>query len=1079
MDDNNAPKIPPPGGPTGPRPTPPKPPAGGQFFRNLLTGLFILLLIVSVYSLIAGNHNHYQQISLSQVAADISAGKVTSIIVNGDNLEVHYDNTSTLVKDSMKESETSLTQSLVDYGVTPNELDPVQITIADQTGLGFWIFNLAPFILPLIAVLLIAWFITRQVRGAGMQAFTFGQSKARMISPDDKKQRVTFKDVAGAKEAKEELSEIVDFLKNPRKFLEIGARIPKGILLMGAPGTGKCVTGDTKILTGKGPVAIDEIPKYFSVNQDSTVDGLKVISLDPNNLSFKTTFASHWYDLGEQETYKINTDNGMAIEGTPEHPIVVVDKGSGNFIFRRLDEIAVSDWVVASYNTRLFGNYTKLPDPEAAYLLGVLTGDGCLTVKGRVALTTADQEVLDRVQTITKKLFGHEFSKTSSRPYDYELRDVEAKAKLLEWGLAETYASGKTVSEWVRLAPESYIRAYLAGLFDTDGYVEKYGAVGFSSASQMLVDEIYAMLLNLGIVARKYERKKKYNGKLQYYISVYGDFVEAFRREIGFTIARKQRSLEALCDRQRNTNINVIPLQTGAVATLWRVAVEETGLTLDRAFYNQSLYKNTKRYMSGERMPSQAGLTTFLAGVSEIAPTVKMMPEFARLSALSSGQFFFTKVKSKEKGRAKVYDLTVPHFHNFIANGLVNHNTLLARAVAGEAQVAFFSISGSEFVEMFVGVGASRVRDLFKLAKAAAPAIIFVDEIDAVGRVRGTGVGGGNDEREQTLNQILVEMDGFEPNEKVIVMAATNRPDVLDPALLRPGRFDRRVTIDLPDRGDRLEILKIHSRAKPFGEDVKLETIAERTPGFSGADLYSLMNEGAILAARENRTKISQYDLIRSIEKVMLGPERRSHVLSMKEKEITAYHEAGHAVVASVLPNADPVHKISIISRGRAAGYTLKLPIEDRRLQARREFLDDIAMSLGGYVTEKMVFGDLTTGPSNDLQVSTALARDMVTRYGMSDKLGPIALEGEGGQALFGRGVGEKDYSQKVADLIDSEVSRIMTEAQKKAEDILIKNRKLLDVIAKRLIETETIEREEFDQILVANGITPKRKVEV
>jgi cell division protease FtsH len=329
------------------------------------------------------------------------------------------------------------------------------------------------------------------------------------------------------------------------------------------------------------------------------------------------------------------------------------------------------------------------------------------------------------------------------------------------------------------------------------------------------------------------------------------------------------------------------------------------------------------------------------------------------------------------------------------------------------------------------------------------------------------------------LNQILVEMDGFEPNEKVIVMAATNRPDVLDPALLRPGRFDRRVTIDLPDRGDRLEILKIHARAKPFAEDVKLETIAERTPGFSGADLYSLMNEGAILAARESRTKISQYDLIRSIEKVMLGPERRSHVLSIKEKEITAYHEAGHAVVASVLPNADPVHKISIISRGRAAGYTLKLPIEERRLQSRKEFLDDIAMSLGGYVTEKMIFGDLTTGPSNDLQVSTALARDMVTRYGMSDKLGPIALEGEGGQALFGRGVGDKEYSQKVADMIDSEVSRIMTDAQKKAEDILTEHRKLLEVIAKRLVEKETIERDEFDQILIANGITPKKKFEV
>jgi len=396
--------------------------------------------------------------------------------------------------------------------------------------------------------------------------------------------------------------------------------------------------------------------------------------------------------------------------------------------------------------------------------------------------------------------------------------------------------------------------------------------------------------------------------------------------------------------------------------------------------------------------------------------------------------------------------------------------------VAGEAGVNFFSISGSEFVEMFVGVGASRVRDLFKLAKQTAPAIIFVDEIDAVGRVRGAGAGGGNDEREQTLNQILVEMDGFEPNEKVIVMAATNRPDVLDPALLRPGRFDRRVTLDLPDRGDREEILKIHSKTKPFAEDVNLAIVAERTPGFSGADLYSLMNEAAILAAREDRTKVSQYDLIRSIEKVMLGPERRSHILSKKEKEITAYHEAGHALVASVLPFADPVHKISIISRGRAAGYTLKLPLEDRKLQSRREFLDDIAMSLGGYVAEKMIFGDLTTGPSNDLQVATALARDMVTKYGMSESMGPVALEGQGGQALFGRGVNDKEYSEVVGAKIDAEVSKIMTDARTKAENILTDYRNVLDIISRRLIDVETIEREEYEEILVANGIAPKKK---
>ncbi|MFA6601648.1 MAG: AAA family ATPase, partial [Candidatus Paceibacterota bacterium] len=384
--------------------------------------------------------------------------------------------------------------------------------------------------------------------------------------------------------------------------------------------------------------------------------------------------------------------------------------------------------------------------------------------------------------------------------------------------------------------------------------------------------------------------------------------------------------------------------------------------------------------------------------------------------------------------------------------------------------------SGSEFVEMFVGVGASRVRDLFKMAKEAGPAIVFVDEIDAVGRARGSGMGGGNDEREQTLNQILVEMDGFEPNEKVIVMAATNRPDVLDPALLRPGRFDRRVVIDLPDRADREAILGIHSVKKQLAEDVNMSVVAERTPGFSGADLASLMNEAAILAARENRTKIGQFDLIRSIEKVMLGPERRSHILSVKEKEITAYHEAGHAIVSSVLPHADPVHKISIISRGRAAGYTLKLPFEERKLQSRKEFLDDIAVSLGGYVAEMMMFGDLTTGASNDLQVATALARDMVTLYGMSEKIGPVALESPQGKVLFGMGVSDREYSERVAAEIDGEVNRIMTEGRETAKKTLLQYKKAFEAIARRLIEKETIERDEYETILVTQGIILKKK---
>lgn len=602
------------------------------FGGNLLTTVLIFLVFMSVYSLVTRNNNDPVEIPLTQVATDVKAGAVTGITVAGNDVKVMYADGSE--KKAMRDPDQGITQTLTELGVTAEQLAAAPITIERESGWRYWFGVIAPILLPFLLLAFLFLFLMRQVKGAGMQAFTFGQSKARMIDPADTSQRVTFKDVAGAKEAKEELVEIVDFLKNPKKFLDIGARIPKGIMLMGAPGTGK---------------------------------------------------------------------------------------------------------------------------------------------------------------------------------------------------------------------------------------------------------------------------------------------------------------------------------------------------------------------------------------------------------------------------------------------------TLLARAVAGEAGVPFFSISGSEFVEMFVGVGASRVRDLFQLAKKMAPAIIFVDEIDAVGRVRGSGVGGGNDEREQTLNQILVEMDGFEPSEKVIIMAATNRPDVLDPALLRPGRFDRRVTIDLPDRKDRVEILTVHARKKPLGPDVNLEVIAERTPGFSGAELHSLMNEGAILAAREDRTEITQYDLIRSIEKVILGPERKSHLMSPKQKRLTAFHEVGHALVSSVLPNSDPVHKISIISRGRAAGYTLKLPFEDKTMRSKKEFLDDISATLGGFVAEELVFGDVTTGPSNDLAVITALARDMVSRYGMSEKVGPVAFATD-------HSYRNESYSQDIAAKIDAEVTRIIDEAKARALDVLTTHRKALDAISEELVRTETMERDEFEKQLILHGITPKKK---
>ncbi len=607
-----------------------------QLFSQILSVLLVFAIIIALFSITADNAQD-EKISLSQLATAVSTDLVSDIQVERSKLSVTYkDGTE---KEAKKETEASLTETLTNFGVTQEQLQAVDIKLVDPSGFVYFLERFMPFLFPLLLLGIIFFFFFRTTKGAGggggaMQAFSFGQSRAKYIDPKDSKNRITFKDVAGAKEAKEELLEIVDFLKNPKKFLEIGAEIPKGVLMMGPPGTGK---------------------------------------------------------------------------------------------------------------------------------------------------------------------------------------------------------------------------------------------------------------------------------------------------------------------------------------------------------------------------------------------------------------------------------------------------TLLARAVAGEAGVPFFSVSGSEFVEMFVGVGASRVRDLFKNAKKESPAIVFIDEIDAIGRTRGGGTGGGNDEREQTLNQILVEMDGFDKTEQVIVIAATNRPEILDPALLRPGRFDRRVTIDLPDVHDREAILTIHARKKPLTEDVDLEVIAKRTPGFSGADLYSLMNESAITAAREERKKVSQYDMIRAIEKVMLGPERKSHIMNETEKKITAYHEVGHALMGSVLEHANPIHKVTVVARGRAAGYTLSIPDEDRKMRTKNDFLADISMALGGYVTEQMIFGDVSTGPSNDLQVATRMARSMVTRYGMSPKVGVLAVEGVA--AVTGGGMEGVALSGDMQKNIDSEVKRIMDEAYKLTEKTLKKYEKALHGISHKLLEEETLERDEYEAQLKEYGV--------
>jgi len=405
--------------------------------------------------------------------------------------------------------------------------------------------------------------------------------------------------------------------------------------------------------------------------------------------------------------------------------------------------------------------------------------------------------------------------------------------------------------------------------------------------------------------------------------------------------------------------------------------------------------------------------------------------------------------------------------------------TLLAKAVAGEAGVPFFSISGSDFVEMFVGVGASRVRDLFDQAKKNAPCIVFIDEIDAVGRQRGAGLGGGHDEREQTLNQLLVEMDGFNSNEGIIIIAATNRPDILDPALLRPGRFDRQITVDVPDIKGREEILKVHTRNKPLSEEVDLGVLARRTPGFTGADLANLVNEGALLAARRHKKKITMQELDEAVERVIAGPEKKSRVISEQEKRLVAYHEAGHAIVGHYLPNTDPVHKVSIIPRGRAGGYTLILPKEDRRFMTKSQLLDQVVMLLSGRVAEELVLKDISTGAQNDLERATELVRKIITEFGMSEELGPLTFGRKQEQVFLGRDIArDRNYSEAVAFAIDKEARRIMDECYERAKTILTTHLDKLHLVARTLMEKETLTAEEFTALMEGKPLVTHQEAE-
>lgn len=1930
--------------------------------KNLLLAFLVFLLISALFSFFSIQTEKPETVALSQVAQEVNEEKVKEIVVEGNDLTVVLREGDKQQK-ARKENEASLTESLKNYGVEPEKLRKVNISVKEPSGALFWLETILPFLLPFILIGILVWFMFRQAQRGSMQAFSFIKTKAKMAGPGEK---VTFADVAGLKEAKQELQEVVDFLRHPKKYLDIGAKIPRGVLLMGPPGTGKCITGNSLVTTNKGLIPIQEIPKYFTVDENDRVIGAEVLSFNIQNNNFEWQSPSHWFDLGESRTLRMITQLGTLIEGTPEHPLVVLNNQNGGLEFKKIEDIKKGERILVSYNHHAFGSYKKITSADVAYLLGLLTGDGGLTIKDRVSFSSADDELVVAFCRIIKSLW--QYKPVLKGKYDYIIYDQKIKKALLEYGLGEVYSTNKKIPESILMAPKEIAAVFLQGLFDTDGYCGKQ-EVELSSASEDLITAVHYLLLNFGIINRIYSRKKIHNNKLQFYVSITGDFLQAFSDQIGFKLTRKQKVLSALLQKTRNTNLNLIYSQSAVFSSLWQ-ATQAAGFSANREFYRQPLYKNLHRYINGARNPSVSAVSQVLDFFERSTPTIVSHRDFQYLSSLNQGKFFFSSVVDIKESYARVYDFTVPKNHSFVANNLVNHNTLLARATSGEAGVPFFHISGSEFVEMFVGVGASikgdelvlvrqngkvrlapikeivdsyyqenqsdivvsvsnletlgiakketsfrgfknnkdkflfggskwtqvkgvyrhkakeiyeihyrggkvettgdhslfvreknyvrakradelkpgealanlpfktrgiflsgvgtthnirghqfenyqplklavwqenaellekyqlimtnrnlvpqyelakttgvsqttvgewqrgaaypralslkvfksrinvpkevnvtpnlmrlfgyytaegrktdyfiqfvfgshekelhrdcislirdvfclephleftndntlrityhskevgeffekhcgtgshhkrlpefawelpyeyvqeyvkgyslgdgyhttdgklsitsvserlirelswllamhgiqagvrtmkasagrviknkplpgtiswnliigktsniwnkklikspnqfkrtiitkiikkeydgyvydfcgcdneaffagrkpilvhnsRVRDTFATAKKNAPSILFIDELDAIGRHRGAGLGGGHDEREQTLNQILVEMDGFERDTNVIVMAAsvtgdtpvlvkkdnevklrpiaevidnyysndednveksafglevlgfeskhrgrgnyfkkavfkkvrgvfrhkvieiyeiefvggkvrttgnhsvfvrakwgvqpklvaelkegeilvdlpykvnrtnkklrdvrgaefnsnfaltlsvwqplfgrqemefvntahryalantgvisqskigsmfgfsqttigkwqkgfygprilsrnyyqdqgllpetvqvtpelmrlfgyylaegysrkeldfcfnrkeveyiedvkylmrkifnldlsrerqitsnavniiyyskpvaeffayhlgkgahnkhlphflfeapkeyfveflrgyaagdgyldkrgrleitsvskrliqelnwlsrmhgfksyvhsfvakdgrrigggkplsetiawrigfgktqnplgprvgkastvraivkhvrklpfsgyvydfcgceneaffggeipillhnTNRPDILDPALLRPGRFDRRVILDEPDINDREQILKIHAKGKPLAKDVHLRRVAERTPGFSGADLANIMNEAAILAARHDRTIISQEDILESIEKVMLGPERKSHILSAQEKEITAYHEAGHALVTAILPGTDPVHKVSIVARGRAGGYTLKLPAEDRHLHTRSQFINDLSVMLGGYAAEKIVFKELTTGASNDLQKATELSRRLVTQFGMSERLGPMTFGHKEELVFLGKEIHEsRNYSETVAFEIDKEVRKMIFDAYRTAQRVIRENKHKLDKIAKVLIEKETLEKEEFEALM-------------
>lgn len=1057
--------------------------------KNFLLVFLILLLSSALFTVFSDSLKTVKRVPLNQLVSDVNAEQVKQIVVSGNALFVAYkDDTKA---QSRKETGVSLADTLMSYGADKEKLGKIEIELREEGGFASWIGPLSFIILPLLSFVFFFWLMMRQAKAGMSQAFDFTKAKARLFGAEGQaKERVSFKDVAGLKEAKEEVQEVVDFLKNPVKYQKMGARIPRGVLLVGAPGTGKTLLARA--------VASEAGVPFFSASGSEFIEmfvGVGSSITGDTSVLIRTAHRTQLLPIQEfvDSCYKEHEEgyvvpvSGIQTLGYKKAETKFYGAKNGAYSY-----FGNSAWsaVQGVYRHKVNEIY------EITYLGGTLrtTGDHSIFVRHRNLITAKRADELRQGDILVNLPFKvrSAFIPGIGTTHKVKSHEMERKENLYlpvwnseneqeQWETKYAFAlANQHIMLQKEIGSAIGVSQSTVGLWQRGINRPRFFSFSNHNREKHIPQEVPVSTGLLKLLGYYTAEGRAADYYLQF---VFGAHEKEYHQEC----ISLMRSLFGLNPHLRYTKENALRITYHSKVV--RMFFERhCGNGSKRKHVPEFLWETPKElflaYLEG--YTNGDGYTDKEGRLAASSVSKQLIRELAWICAMHGIQVGIGKGENKAGRIIKHNGKPTPGGAYWsIKFGKTSHpfqevskhpfqfkKPVVQKIEKKEYDGYVYDLCGCENEAFFGGekpllLHNSRVRDLFSTAKKAGRSIVFIDELDAIGRTRGIGFGGGHDEREQTLNQILVEMDGFEKDSATIIVAATNRPDVLDPALLRPGRFDRTIILDLPDVNDREEIMNIHAHGKPFASDVKLREIAERTPGFSGADLANLVNEAAILAARRNKTQVYQTELLEAIEKVLLGPERKSHVLSKKEKEITAFHEAGHALVASSLPNTDPVRKVSIISRGRAGGYTLKLPVEDKHLKSRKEFIDELAVLLGGYEAEKLVFQDITTGASNDLKKASEIARSLVKEYGMSATFGPVTF-GEKEELMFLRKetAEYKNYSDQVAAQIDKEVNLLLLNAGKTAKTILSKKRKTLEKIARVLIEKETIEREEFERLV-------------